>query len=551
MSITKRVFMLNAIKMRRLSEATLMLGFLLGMGILTAPSAIAAPESSPLVETIKAVRDTLNGDKTQAKLTKSLPAETAAPRNSEPKIILKLHGSSTLGIDYIPKLAQYLLEQRGHRVVEKIRISDEVFRMVGQGTPSGEREAIEIISYGSASAFAESQAFKQVGLEKKFADIGMSSRRVNSEEAAKLKKAGYGDITSSLSEHVVALDGVAIYVNSSNPIVGLTLDEVRRIYLHEVSDWSEVNGVDADGKPIHGKAGAIRPYCAHCRQGDGTYDFLKQSVFNNTDLDIASPYIKLTETFSVIQDDLAADPNSIGFSSIAFWAKWSNSSRPLRLSRGSGAYIEPSELPIKTGEYPLTRNLYLYTPEKKSPLVGQFISLALSSKGQTMLVQSHLVSPTAAGEQTASQASADKQQLLSNPKVPEPYKALIRDSDRTETPYNLRFEAGSGQLDNKSLIDLGRLVQTLKESHNQNVTVVLMGFSDSRGEADTNLKLSTARAQYVADVLKTQGITQVDIAGFGEEPTLLLNPVESSPVALKDNRRVEVWLKRPAHSTGG
>jgi phosphate transport system substrate-binding protein len=168
-----------------------------------------------------------------------------------------------------------------------------------------------------------------------------------------------------------------------------------------------------------------------------------------------------------------------------------------------------------------------------------------------MLVQSHLVSPTAAGEQTASQVNTDKQQLLNNPKVPEPYKTLIRDSDRSETPYNLRFEGGSGQLDNKSLIDLGRLVQTLKESRNQNVTVVLIGFSDSRGEADTNLKLSIARAQYVADVLKTQGITQVDIAGFGEEPTLLLNPVENSPEALKDNRRVEVWLKRPAPSTGG
>jgi phosphate transport system substrate-binding protein len=309
--------------------------------------------------------------------------------------------------------------------------------------------------------------------------------------------------------------------------------------------------MDADGKAIHGKAGAIRPYCAHCRQGDGTYDFVKQNVFGNTDLDIASPYIKRTETFSEIQDVLASDPNAIGFSSISFWAKWSNSSRPLRLSRGSGAYIEPNEFPIKTGEYPLTRNLYLYTAEKKSPLVGQFISLALSTTGQTMLVQSRLVSATGEGEQTASQASSVKQQLLSNPKVPDAYKTLIRESDRTETPYNLRFEAGSGQLDNKSLIDLGRLVQTLKEPRNKDVTVVLMGFSDSRGEPDINLKLSIARAQYVADVLKTQAITQVDIAGFGEEPSLLLNPVESSPEALKDNRRVEVWLKRPAQAAGG
>lgn len=545
MSITKRVFMLNAIKMYRLSNVTLMIEFLLSVAIMVAlPSvAIAKEQPSSIVETIKAVRESFTGDNNQ---TTSPQSPATAPNKAEPKIILRLHGASVLGTNYVPKLAEYFLERRGHHAIEKVKVANEVLHLVGQGTPSGEREAIEIISYGSFSAFTESQTFKHVGLEKKFADIGMAARRINAAEITKLKAAGSGDMTSPLNEHVVALDGVGIYVNPSNPLVGLTLDEVRRIYLHEVSDWSEVHGVDADGKPIQGKAGAIKLYCAHCRQGDGTYDFIKQSVFGNIDLDIASTYIKTIDTFVDMQDALASDPNGIGYGSITFWSQSANSSRPLRMSRGSGAFIELTEFSIKTGEYPLTRNLYLYTPEKKSPLVGQFISLALSSIGQTMVVQSHLVSATSTGEQTATQASSIKQQLLDNPKVPEGYKTLIRNSDRTETPYNLRFEAGSGQLDNKSLIDLGRLVQTLKEPRNKNTTVVLIGFSDSRGEVATNLNLSVARAQYVADVLKTQAITQVEVAGFGEEPALLLNPVENSPEVLKDNRRVEVWLKHLA-----
>lgn len=545
MSINKRVFMLNTIKMRRLSDAALMVGFLLSICVMGISSAGAAPEEqrSSIVEAVKAVRDTFAGDSTKAKSTQ--PSSAATPGTNEPKVILKLHGSSTLGVDYVPNLAKYYLERRGHRAVEKVKVANEVLHVIGQGAANGEREVIEITTYGTGSAFTESQTFKHVGLEKKFADIGMASRRINSGEIARLKAAGLGVMTSPLNEHVIALDGVAIYVNPSNPIVGLTLDEVRRIYLHDVSDWSEVHGVDADGKPVQGRAGAIKPYCAHCRQGDGTYDFIKQSVLNNTDIDLAASYVKSAESYSEVQDDLASDPNGIGYGSVAFWSRFANSSRPLLLSRGSGAYIEPSELLIKTGEYPLTRNLYLYTAEKKSSLVGQFISLALSSTGQTMLVQSHLVSPSATGEQTIAQANAIKQKLLSNPKIPEPYKSLIRDSDRTETLYNLRFEAGSGQLDTKSLIDLGRLVQTLKEPRFKDVTVILVGFSDSRGEAAVNHNLSVARAQYVADVLKTQGVTQVEIAGFGEEPSLLLNPVENSPEALKDNRRVEVWLKHP------
>jgi phosphate transport system substrate-binding protein len=214
----------------------------------------------------------------------------------------------------------------------------------------------------------------------------------------------------------------------------------------------------------------------------------------------------------------------------------------LRLSRG-GAFIEPDAFHIKTGDYPFAHNLYLYTQEKKSPLELQFIKLAYSPVGQRLLEQSGFVS-TLATRQASGQASTEKQRLLDDSKVPTAYKDLIRNAERGETPYNLRFESGTGQLDNKSLIDLGRLVQSLQEQRGKNTTVVLIGFSDSRGDPPVNLKLSIDRAQFVADVLQTQGIDRIEVAGFGEEPGLLLNPQEKSYEALKDNRRVEVWLKR-------
>jgi phosphate transport system substrate-binding protein len=528
---------LNGIRKRESAGIALAAGFLLGAGWFGAPEAIAAPEErrSPIVETIKAVKGKIGGT--------TAPAEPAPPptgAGDPPKVILRLHGAPALGNSFIPKFATHLLEQRGHREVEAVKVGNEGVDYIGQGASNGKREAIEIRTFGVATGFSESQAFKHVGLEKKYADIAIASRRINPEEAARLKAAGVGDMYSPLSEHVVALDGLTVYVHPSNPIAGLTLDEVRRIYLHEVADWSEVQGVDADGNPVRGKPGPITLYCGHCRVSSGAYDTIKRMVFNNIDIEFSASYLKILETFEDIQKSIAADPNGIGYSSTIFQ---SSLSKPLRLSRG-GAFFAPDALHIKTGEYPLTHNLYLYTPAKKSPLVAQFVALALSPTGQRMVAQSGLVSPSASGEQTVRQAGAAKQEILNDPKIPVAYKDLIRDADRDETLYNLRFEAGSGQLDNKSLIDLGHLVQTLQEPRNKNATVVLVGFSDSRGDPDVNLKLSVARARFVAEVLKTQGITRVETTGFGEEPALLLNPVESSPEALKDNRRVEVWLKR-------
>ena len=498
--------------------------------LLSAPAAAQDGPRSPIVETIKAVKDRIGGP----------AAPSAQPqaglRGERPQAILKLHGSSVLGHSFAPRLAQLFLEQRGHRGVETVQTGKESVEVVGLGGPGGKREAIEINAPGSSAAFAESLAFKHVGLEKRFADIGLSSRPVKPEEADKLRAAGLGEMTSPQAEHVVGLDGVAIFVHPSNPVAGLGLDELRRIYLHEVSDWKDVHGVDANGKPVSGKAGAITVYCAHCRPGDGTYDFVKEKVLGGVDLDPAAPYIKLLDTHPGTQQALAGDPGGIGYGSIVFQ---SAGSKALRLSRG-GAFIDADAFHIKTGDYPLTRNLYLYTREKKSPLELQFVKLAYSPAGQQLLEQSGLVS-TMPTKQTASQAGTQKQRLLSDPKIPPAYKELIGKADRDDTPYNLRFESGTGQLDNKSLIDLGRLVQALQ---GKNATVVLAGFSDSRGDPAVNLRLSVERAQFVAEVLKTQGISRIETAGFGEEPALLLNPQENSYEALKDNRRVEVWLRR-------
>lgn len=39
----------------------------------------------------------------------------------------------------------------------------------------------------------------------------------------------------------ISMDGIAVIVSNDNPVNGLTSQEVRDIYMGEITDWSEVD----------------------------------------------------------------------------------------------------------------------------------------------------------------------------------------------------------------------------------------------------------------------------------------------------------------------
>jgi len=67
--------------------------------------------------------------------------------------------------------------------------------------------------------------------------IGMSSRELTPAEQGK-----------GLKEVIIAIDGIAVIVNKSNPIKNLTIEQIRDIYTGAVTDWSQVSGGTKSGK---------------------------------------------------------------------------------------------------------------------------------------------------------------------------------------------------------------------------------------------------------------------------------------------------------------
>ena len=157
-------------------------------------------------------------------------------------------------------------------------------------------------------------------------DIGLSSRELKAEE-----------VESGLTGTVLAYDGIAIIVNPENTAEDLTSETLAKIYTGEITNWSEVGGVDGEIVLIGREAGS------------GTRDGF-ESITGTED---ACKYRQeLTSTGDVITT-VAQNPNAIGYASLA------SVKDTVKVLSIDG--VVPSEETIKDGSYVVQRPFVLVT----------------------------------------------------------------------------------------------------------------------------------------------------------------------------------------------
>ena len=86
---------------------------------------------------------------------------------------------------------------------------------------------------------------------------------------------------AGIAENIVAIDGIAVVVDTANEVAGLTSDQLASIYKGEVTNWSEVGGADQPIVVVGREAGsgtrsafeellAIEDQCAYANELDST-----------------------------------------------------------------------------------------------------------------------------------------------------------------------------------------------------------------------------------------------------------------------------------------
>ncbi|MBV8376751.1 MAG: substrate-binding domain-containing protein, partial [Verrucomicrobia bacterium] len=158
--------------------------------------------------------------------TASTAASTPVPASPRPsrQIVLRLHGSNTIGEEIAPALCEDFLKYQGATSVQRKPSlkEDEVDIEAILPGESANPVTIEIESHGSTTGFEDLASGR--------CDIGMSSRQIKQEEAALCASAGLGDMLSPACENVIGLDGIAVLVHKNNRVNALTKQQLADIF---------------------------------------------------------------------------------------------------------------------------------------------------------------------------------------------------------------------------------------------------------------------------------------------------------------------------------
>lgn len=455
-------------------------------------------------------------------------AERMGVDTSAPQFLttLRIHGSNTVGASLAPELVTSFLKKQGFTGISIERNGVEA-TITYQRPGKKELGVIDIKAHGSSTAFGETSSTKNVGLVGKFCDVGMASRPIKDKEQAKLSGAGFGDMRTAACEFPIALDGVAIVINRSNPVKELTVEQIARLFSGKISNWKQLGGADV-------------PVEVFARdEQSGTWDTFKSRVLKPYKLGLATNNVKRFEDSSLLVRNVASSKGGIGFTGLAYV---DSSVKGLAVQAGKEARaFQPTRLTVKTQDYPLARLLYFYLPIESNQMSRELVKYVMSNEGQAVVDKVGLVGQGLSTKRDQNNAQGLKEQLLADAAVPREYKNLIQVADRKDSQSNIRFLQGSNEPDINSVNNLDRLSSFLANPGNENITVVLIGFADSVGRASTNLSLSQKRAEAVQELLLSKGVSQVEVAGFGEAMPVADNGSDSGRSM---NRRVEIWLKR-------
>lgn len=163
--------------------------------------------------------------------------------------------------------------------------------------------------------------------------------------------------------HVVAMDGIAIIVHPSNPVGGLTVAQVRDIYMGKITTWKEVGGPDVKIVKISRDTNS------------GTYETFEGLVMHKEKIAADAEYVGSN---GAIRQRVLSTPGAIGYVGLGF----TENVKPLTVDG-----VTPSNATVASGTYPIARPLFMFTngyPKLGSSLHA-FVTLHLSPKGQEII----------------------------------------------------------------------------------------------------------------------------------------------------------------------
>jgi len=202
-------------------------------------------------------------------------------------------------------------------------------------------------------------------------DIANASRAIKSEEIETAKASGFTPY-----EVAVARDAIAVIVNPDNPVNELTLDQISKIYLGEITNWQEVGG---ENRPI---------VCLSRETNSGTHVYFLETVLRLGDKEnktLFSMDTLLLPSSEGIINEVRQNPNAIGYDGLGYVP---DDLKIIEVAEtDAGPYVLPMISTVNDKSYPIARDLYMYTAGEPAGEVKDYLDWILSSEAQEIVAE--------------------------------------------------------------------------------------------------------------------------------------------------------------------
>lgn len=203
-------------------------------------------------------------------------------------------------------------------------------------------------------------------------DICNASREIKPEEKDKIKAASGKEV----KETVVAYDALAVYSNPKNPITEISIPELREIWAEggTIATWEQVNPAFPGKIVLFGR-----------QNNSGTYDYFREHICGKKEgkqREFRGGISELNGSAEVVEN-VAKTPAGLGYSGMGYKTPQVNW---LKISAQKGQPgVEPGVDNARSGKYPISRKLYVYTAGEPAGDIKDFIDWILSDAGQKIV----------------------------------------------------------------------------------------------------------------------------------------------------------------------
>jgi phosphate transport system substrate-binding protein len=193
------------------------------------------------------------------------------------------------------------------------------------------------------------------------ADVAMASRVISPGEQKKAAAKGF-----KLDNKLIGYSGMAVMTSPKNPINELTLDQLRRIFTGEYTNWKHVGGPDAQ----------IRALARRIPESGGSVFFMEEVLHNQP---YGSGTVVADSWTSIVKVCTTANDFPIGIGP-ALGAKDGIKVLAIKLDESTPA-VMPSEETLKGRTYPIINSIRFYwNGQAQDERIKKFVDFC-ASKG--------------------------------------------------------------------------------------------------------------------------------------------------------------------------